>query len=680
MRIRIIVGLLSLLLLSACRPSGDLVNAGDPTATRPAPVVERTEVRSTPVATRPAATAPVATPVEASPDPTAGPTAEPTAVPTAVASTADALATDPPERDDVRLAVAFRGVVPAEMTPAADEPAPQIGDSRPFYIGNVDDNTVEEIDAVLLAAGEHAYFWFEQDDAVSDPPEDELADVAAAFDAIYESVVAAFAAGAGDRNLAEPVHIVHAQPDTLCVIQPDAGCRLAGYFSSRDMLPRWANPYSNERAMFVMNRDQFDSAGYLPVLAHELRHRVEAEYDNGDEDWAVEGSAMLAEDLLGYPEVAQQRGQLFLGSPDQQLNTWSETARAAHYGQGYLVSRFLYDRLGAGDYRRLAASPESGLAAVDGLGLGVSGVDLWLDWLAAMALVDEPDAPADYRWRGPALEPAAAQPVNNRPEAIEATVSQYAADYYELPSSGTTSVAFAGDQEVALLAASGPIDGPFWYAVRANYSNPRLTRTVDLTGVSGATLGYRVYADIEQGYDFAYVSVSTDGGVTWQPLAAGGMQGLDAADDPSGSALGERYYTGRSRAWLDETIDLTPYAGQVVQLRFEVMTDPILTYDGLAVRDIAIPEIGFTDEGTTGPDGWTAEGFVWTEPVVPQSWHLQLITFDGETPEVTSIPVEADGTAAFEVSALAGERRPVLIVAATAPRTLQAGNYRLDLR
>ena len=55
-----------------------------------------------------------------------------------------------------------------------------------------------------------------------------------------------------------------------------------------------------------------------------------------------------------------------------------------------------------------------------------------------------------------------------------------------------------------------------WVAQRANYSNPRLTRTVDLRDVATATLEYAVYADIEQGYDFGYVSVSVDNGRTWQ--------------------------------------------------------------------------------------------------------------------------------------------------------------------
>ncbi len=188
-----------------------------------------------------------------------------------------------------------------------------------------------------------------------------------------------------------------------------------------------------------------------------------------------------------------------------------------------------------------------------------------------------------------------------------------------------------------------------WLANRANYSTARLTRDFDLSGVDSATLTYDVFRDIEQGYDFAYVSVSTDGGQTWQPLVGEAMDGEAFEDNPSGSALAERFYTGRGRDWMPETIDLTPYAGQEIQLRFEYVTDPILTFGGLALDNIAIPEIDFYDDAETDR-GWTAEGFVRGTGYVPQPWFIQLITFEDGAPVVTRIPVEADNTAVIQTT------------------------------
>ena len=604
-------------------------------------------------------------------------TTPPVASDEASAAAARALAEEaPPPADAVRLAIAYRGLNPALPT-AAPPDAPQVGDVETFTVRNVDNITDSQISARLLAVGEKAYYWFDQADGVPQPSADELADVTAAFDDIYTALFAEF-------GVAEPpggrAHIVHVAAGSLCS-NPD-NCALAGYFNSVDLLPRAVNPQSNERAMFVMNARQYGTARYLDVLAHELRHMLGASYDTGDEDWFVEGAATLAQDLVGFSDGPQERGSLFLQNPDQQLNSWSDEDTLPHYGQGYLVNRFLYDRLGADVYRAYATSPVAGLAAVDAVaaerGLDVTGEGLWRDWLVAMAVHDDDRVPERYRWGGPALEPLATTPIDHTPATFDTTVSQYAADYYELPSSGAFLIEFAGAPTVSLLGADAPSGETFWVAQRANDSNPRLTRPIDLRQVDAATLTYRVFADIERGYDFAYVSVSTDGGQRWQPLTAGHMQGLSVEDDPSGSALTERFYSGRGRAWQDETIDLTPFAGQEILLRFEVVTDLILSYAGLALDDIAIAEIGWADDAETLDAGWLAEGFVRATATLPQGWPLQLVTFDGDDqPTVQALPVGPDGRVQFVLDATAGGRRPLLIVAATAPDTLQPAAYTL---
>ena len=98
----------------------------------------------------------------------------------------------------------------------------------------------------------------------------------------------------------------------------------------------------------------------------------------------------------------------------------------------------------------------------------------------------------------------------------------------------------------------------------------------------------------------------------------------------------------------------------------------------MALDDIAIQAIGFSDDAETLDAGWTAEGFVRATATLPQSWHLQLVTFDeNEQPMVQALPIAADGRAQFAVDVAAGGRRPLLIVAATAPDTLEAATYSL---
>lgn len=671
------------LILGACslipslKPAATPIDSPDPAVSvesRPPVAVEATEV-SERSPTRPF---PTLVPTKVATVTAVDPATTASLVEARAATALELVEIVPPVRDDVALAVAYLGANRVVATPQSPTNL-KTGIRETFFISNVDSNTVSQVEAELMSIGENAYFWFDIGPGSVDPDPDLLAEETATFDEIYETLFAYF-------GLAEPpggrVHIVHASPNALC--DNPGNCRLAGYFSSSDLMPSSIDPQSNERAMFVMNAWQFGSGNYLDVLAHELRHMLGHEYDAGEEDWVVEGGALLAEDLAGYPLVPQARGSLFLENPDQQLNSWAENNTIPHYGQGYLVSRYLYDRLGAVLFRKYLDDRRPGLSALNEVaveaGLDSTGLDLWLDWLATMALHDIPDMPEAYRWAGPELGPVMTTSVNNLPAAFDTTVSQYAADYYELPSSGEFAVDFSGTETVSLLGSDAVSDDSFWYAQRANDSNPRLTRAVDLRGVDEASLHYQVYIDIEHGYDFAYVSASTDGGLTWQGLVAENMQGQAQADDPSDRALTERYYTGRIGQWVSETIDLSHLADQEILLRFEYVTDPILTYGGFALDDIAIPEIDFADDAETLDDGWTAEGFARATADLPQDWWLQLITFDADgRPSVARMSVPGSGHLAFNYQAVSGNRRPILIVAATAPETLQTAGYRLNV-
>jgi hypothetical protein len=597
---------------------------------------------------------------------------------------ADLEANYPPERDDVRLAIAYRGLteLPSDnATPIAY----RVGAREPLVILNTDVNTLSSPDFELLYISDHAYFWFDSTPGLSAPSQDALSNTGTAFDAIYEQNTILF--GSEDNPGIDGdarIHIVNASPLSVCdVTVANANqCGLGGYFGSSDILPKSVDPNSNEREMFVMNGSFFGSSTYLDILAHEFRHMIESNYDANDWDWEVEGSAMLAEDLLGFTGDPISRGNMFLSNPDQQLNRWVDGNTLPYYGQGYVMNRYIYNRLGEKLYRAFATHPEPGFAALDAIaaenGLDFDGMSIFLDWLVALAIHDDPNAPAIYELRD-GLNTAAYAGINNFPTTIETTVNQYAADFYQLLGNGSATLTFTGSNHVPLLDVLPRSGEHMWLANRANYSNIRLTREFDLTAVANATLEYAVYHDIEVGYDFAYISVSTDGGQTWQGLEASQMQGESSSDDPSDTAFTDRFYTGQSNGWVKESIDLANYAGQVIQLRFEYITDPILTFGGIAIDNIAIPEIGFYDDAESDA-GWLAEGFVRATGYIPQRWHVLLITYKNGVPVVNEVELATDNTATVQFSlADAGGRRPYLIIAATSPMTLQPAHYQFEL-
>lgn len=592
----------------------------------------------------------------------------------------------PPVRDDFRLASIFRGVKEGNArAPSISELSLDIGTREKFKVLNVVDNTIGEIDAELLAVSDHAYFWFDIGPASPIPDQEKLLESAAAFDAIYETVVQHFGSESNPGIDGDPrLYIVNASPIALCGVTEDTAdqCFLSGLVQPADLLPTSVDPRSNEHEMFVMNNYRFGNDYYLGVLAHEFRHMIEDNYDLADTDWEKEGSATLAAQLAGYPSGGIERGNMFLTNPDQQLNSWVEENTAPYYGQGYLLNRYIYDQLGEDLYLKFATSPLPGLKAIDSIaaenGLNLDGNSLWFDWLTALAIHDQPGIPDKYKFSSFGLDTARMTPVITVPSAVTENVSQYAADYYELPVDAK-SFEFSGSPFVSLLSTAPTSGERFWYAQRGNNSNPRLTREIDLSGVDRATLSYQVYSDLEYGYDFAYVSVSTDGGETWTPIIGDEMQGQNPADNPARSALTDRFYTGRSRQWLNETIDLSGYSGKKILLRFEIVTDPILTYSGLALDDISIPEIGFYDDVEKDDLSWQAEGFVRTGEYLTQKWHIRLITFNDGGVQVQELEANPSGQTGQMIDSSGASRNPILIVASSAPTTLVPAEYHLKI-
>lgn len=590
-----------------------------------------------------------------------------------------------PERDDAQLAQVYgrlQSTPPAQ--PGAADNIP-IGSEAVINISQNKTNHVIPVEAVLLGVSEHAYFWFDTGPGSVQPAATAVETMGSIFDEIYQQVAEIYGQTAPGLDGDPRVHIVTASPLALCnvTLSTTDHCGLAGYFNSSDTLPATVNPNSNERNMFVMNADWFGTDFYLNVLTHEFRHLIEDNYDRGEEEWEIEGSATLAEDLLGFPDGARQRANRFLENPNRQLNSWTNSDKIPHYGQGYLFNRYLYDQLGEAYYREFVQHPANGLHAIDAIAaehnLPLSGEQLWLDWLAALAIHNHPQAPPAYRFQDSGIDQASATTITRLPKSIEGQVYQYGANYYRLPAAEKMVLQFTGSTAVPtlpLLPASGDM---MWVSERGNFHNPRLTRSFDLTAVDNATLEYAAYIDMEQGFDFGYVAVSTDDGRRWQPLIAPGMAGLDPGDDPANTALANRFYTGSHPAWMHASVDLSPYAGQVIQIRFEYVTDPAINYNGFALDNIAIPEIGFYDDTETVMSGWNAEGFRRVTAYLPQTWHLQLITFPDGIPNITNLPLQPDQTGAYLLEIQANEDNPILIVAASAPHTLQPAFYQLSV-
>src|SRR5581483_4031092 len=199
-----------------------------------------------------------------------------------------------------------------------------------------------------------------------------------------------------------------------------------------------------------------------------------------------------------------------------------------------------------------------------------------------------------------------------------------------LQPNGAATIRFRGVPTVQLIGAD-PHDGPYeWWSNRGDSIDSRLTRSVDLRSVSKATLRFWIWYDVEQDFDYGYVEVSEDGGRTWQTLST-----ADTTDsNPNGQNYGNGF-TGTSggadATWVQETVDLSRYAGRQILLRFEYVTDDSFNSDGIAIDDVEIPEIGFKDSATSD-DGWQADGFTRIDNRWPETYLVEVISPEGAVP------------------------------------------------
>ncbi|MFJ3039163.1 MULTISPECIES: immune inhibitor A domain-containing protein [Streptomyces] len=146
-----------------------------------------------------------------------------------------------------------------------------------------------------------------------------------------------------------------------------------------------------------------------------------------------------------------------------------------------------------------------------------------------------------------------------------------------------------------------------WWSGSGNDLKNTLSRSVDLTGKSAASLTLDGWYDIEADYDFLYTEVSTDGGANWTAID-GTFDGQpiqrDGSDKPALSASVDAY--GKLVYPLDA------YAGKKIDLRFRYQTDGGLAMKGFTADEIAVTADGetlFSDNAETADDAWTAVGF-----------------------------------------------------------------------
>ena len=587
-----------------------------------------------------------------------------------------------PINEPIELAERLRGLpdVPRVLATEA-EPIP-LGTVETFWVGNVDTIENFQIQADLVYATDHVYFWVEQGVKYG------LEDVKALVDDFETHAYPTNRAFFGS----EWSPGVDGDPHLYILYARNLGASVAGYFSAADELSPLAHEYSNGHEMFYLSADNVElwEEFTYSVLAHEFQHMIHWSLDRNEESWLNEGFSELASFLNGYDIGGWDFA--YASDPDLTLTYWP-TNGGPHYGQSFLFVAYMLERFGPEVTQAVVAHPNNGLDSIDqtlaelGIEDPLSGApvradDLHRDWAVALLLQDPTVADGRYAFESyVAPQVQVADRFDECPFGPqERQVSQYGVDYIRVDCAGEYTLLFDGASEVQVLPAE-PLSGEYaFWSNRGDESDMTLTRSFDLQEVSGPIeLRYWTWYDIEEGWDYLYLEISADGGETWQILETPS----GTAEDSSGNSYGwgyTGYSGGGSRpAWIQEKVDLSAFAGQEILLRFEYITDAAVNGDGFLLDDIRVDALGYFEDFETGDGGWRAEGFVRLYNRLPQTYQVILVEH-GDEIRVRPVALDAENSAEIEFQAGDGIDYITLIVSGTARHTWQPAPYRFELR
>ncbi|MEE8045892.1 MAG: hypothetical protein V3T49_03545 [Dehalococcoidia bacterium] len=569
----------------------------------------------------------------------------------------------PPDRDLQELG---KRLVPGYSEPKTIVP------SEPFSVGDKVDYWVSRDAGSTIVSGEVSYisenvYWVFENGYLPDP--DDIKMVAEKFESeVWPAVTGVFG---------KPLTPGIDGDDRIVVYTSVLRSGVAGYFSAADSYPREIRPHSNQREALYMSANRVELTGgeYLSVIAHELQHVTHFASDSSEDSWINEGLSEVSAEIAGFVRSA---ASAFVRAPSTSLTAWAQdiSISAANYGAANLFFAFIATHYGGNEMlTAIAQNQEDGIVSIDSAfaeqGFDVTANDVFADWLIANYLSTD-EGPYSYANH-------TVPPVKNRykraPDSLSGTVRAYGAEYV-VTSSGSSriTIGFSGEAETSLLGAPPHSGDTCWWSNHGDSIDSSITRSVDLRSVDSATLKYWVNYEIEEFWDYGYVMVSNDDGVTWDILDTDRALNYN----PNGNAYGAGL-TGTSLGWVQDWVDISEYSGQQVLLRFEYITDDAVFSRGACFDDFEIPELGWFDDTST-PGDWTVNGFARVEETIPTQYLVQVIHEKkiGD-PVVYQLPVGADAKGGMTVEGVGDDDLVVVVISAVNRQSTTATEYTLSI-
>ncbi len=123
-------------------------------------------------------------------------------------------------------------------------------------------------------------------------------------------------------------------------------------------------------------------------------------------------------------------------------------------------------------------------------------------------------------------------------------------------------------------------------------SSVTIDSEINLSDAAYAQLNFMATWEIEQGWDYVQLEITTNGGGSWEPL-----EGKYTVMGNDNQAEAEPLYDGFYTDWVLEEVDLSEYIGNTVKFRFRLESDGGVTEDGFYFDDLKVLVV---EQGTIG--------------------------------------------------------------------------------
>lgn len=450
---------------------------------------------------------------------------------------------------------------------------------------------------------------------------------------------------------------------------------------------------------------------YESTFAHEYQHLLEYYEDANESNWVNEGLSDYAQTLTGYAKARKpitdvgfdSHIQCFLGwlavqtdanpnprdgGPENSLTLWEEQDGEVlcDYGSAYSMMELLNSRYGKPFMGRFHRHDANGLSSLDRLLATVanptSAREVVHEWNVMAALDGILDDGARLisgspgRFKARSLD--AMVNWDNPDTHSEPGAPPNGADYVRLRSQSGAymaadeieSITFDGGETVLPEAPEwsvasdppGASDNPALHSGSAVEIDRTIIQEVTVP-TNNATLSFDTWYQIEEGWDFGFVQVSTDGGRTYTSLdnaTTTRSAQQDAIDEVhrnlpgftgnSGCPAGSQLEDTCDPDWVTQRFDLSDYAGEDIVLAFRYISDATVGLAGWYVDDVELGNRNLSQGNTLS--GWQTPAAL--DPPAVAGFTVQLIAYDDDHTVAahTTLPLGSGFAGSLEGDAL----------------------------